>query len=424
MLKLFFEKFSSNKSEIIVFFGGQVITVLLNFVIIKLIAQGGAAVYGEYILITTAAAFAGQLFYGPFQQGFIRQYYEAGNAGNFALYQRLISAFQVAGFLLLVLLGILFIGGSMVLNQPGYLLLIALALLFALTSKFSEFFGGLLNVARKREKNALLQVTERAISAGLLYLLLINSALLTEYIIPVLALPLLFIGMIKAHGFGWQYNSFSFKETLQSPAGKSLIKYSLPFILWGVAIWLQLNGEKWIISGFLSTEDVGYYGLMFSLTNAFIALPANLTNDLFLPLVFKNFSAEDGDKRRGEFYINLGFLVVLGLTGFAVLLFSFAGNFLITALGNASYTKYTDLLPWLALGSGFFYAGQALCSKGLAYNKPEIYLFPKLAAGILSIILYYVFIRFYEMPGIVSAVVITGFIYLVMVFITNRRIRT
>jgi len=159
------------------------------------------------------------------------------------------------------------------------------------------------------------------------------------------------------------------------------------------------------------------------LTNAFIALPANLTNDLFLPLVFKNFSAEDGDKKRGEFYINLGFLVVLGLTGFAVVLFHFAGTFLITALGNATYTKYTDLLPWLALGSGFFYAGQALCSKGLAYNKPEIYLFPKLAAGILSIILYYVFIQFYEMPGIVSAVVITGFIYLVMVFITNRKIR-
>lgn len=422
MVKLFFEKFSANKSEIIVFFGGQIFTVLLNFAIIKLIAQGGAEVYGEYILITTAAAFAGQLFYGPFQQGFIRQYYEAGNAGNLGLYHRLISAFQLTGLILFLLLGGLFLLGSVILSGTGYVTLILLALLFALTSKFSEFFGGLLNVARKREKNAVLQVTERALSLLLLYFLLTYSAMKTEYIIPVLAVPLLIVGLIKARGFGWKYEKFSFRESLNSPAGKSLIRYSLPFILWGVAIWLQLNGEKWVISGFLTTADVGYYGLMFSLTNAFIALPSNLTNDLFLPLIFKNFSVDQGDKKRGEFYIILSFLVVLALTAGTVILFYFAGDFLITVLGNASYTKYSPLLPWLALGSGLFYAGQALCSKGLAYNKPEIYLFPKMFAGVLSIILYYLFIQFYGMTGIIAAVALTGLIYLMMIFIVNRRI--
>ncbi|GMU85780.1 MAG: hypothetical protein AMXMBFR48_10220 [Ignavibacteriales bacterium] len=422
MISLFREKFSANKREISFFFGGQAAGVILSFVLIKLIASAGAVVYGEYILITTLAALTGQLYYGPLQQGFIRSYFETDSTEPGSVYNRLISLFLYSGA---VIFGILAFAAIQIVSLSGqavYSSMILLALWFSISSKFSEFFSGILNAARLRVFNAIIQTSEKLVSVFLVFLLLVYHEMFSDTIIIALSIPLLVAGYIKSRRTGWRFSHKADFSLLKEKPTKDLLAYSLPFALWGAAMWLQLNGEKWVINAFLTAEDVGYYGLMFSLTNAFIAIPSNIINDLFLPLIFKNFSADGGDRKRGEFYIAMSVISVLLLTTAAFLLFTFAGEFLITLLSTAEYTRYSALLPWLAAGSGLFYAGQALCNKGLAHNRPHLYLFPKVISGLVSVILYYYFIQIYGMTGIIAASVITGLLYFFLVLIANRKL--
>jgi O-antigen/teichoic acid export membrane protein len=420
---LLVEKFSANRREIFVFLAGQAAGTALNFVIIKIIAQAGAAVYGEYVLIATAAAFAGQLYYGPFQQGFIRYYYKAGGVADRPAYDRLISSLHSLGVLLFLLpAAFVFIAAGLSGESGPLRGLVLPALVFTLASRFSEFFNGLLNVARKREANALLQTAEKLAGCALLFVLLVDERLTTGNIAAVLAASYLLFGAWKGLAFGWRFPRPDFGAIRGGALSRGLVSYSLPFIAWGVAMWLQLNGEKWVLGALLSTEDVGYYGLMAALTNAFVALPSNVLGELFQPLIFRNFSTEEGDRERGEFYIRTGFRLTLLLALVAAAVFSVAGTPLLSLLGNDTYTGYAGLLPFLAIGSGLFYAGQALCSRGLAFDRPHLYLFPKVLSGVLSILLYFVLIRMYGMSGVAAAVVLAGAAYLALVMFANRKL--
>lgn len=422
MISLFREKFSANKREIVFFFGGQAAGVILSFVLIKLISSAGAAVYGEYILITTLAALTGQLYYGPLQQGFIRSYFETDTAKPGSVYNRLISLFHVSGVVIFGMAAMLAVVVVNLTGQDIYVPMILLALWFAVSSKFSEFFSGILNAARRRVFNAVAQTAEKVVSVLLIYLLILYNEMSAGTVIVMLSLPLLAAGYIKSRRAGWKFSLNIDPGLMKEKLTKELLTYSLPFVIWGAAMWLQLNGEKWVINAFLTPEDVGYYGLMFALTNAFIAIPSNIINDLFLPLIFKNLSAEGGDRKRGEFYIAMSVVSVLLLVAAAFILFTFAGEFLITLLSTSEFTRYSSLLPWLAAGSGLFYAGQALCNKGLAYNRPHLYLYPKVISGILSVILYYYFIQIYGMTGIITASLITGLLYFLLVLLANRKL--
>jgi len=59
-----------------------------------------------------------------------------------------------------------------------------------------------------------------------------------------------------------------------------LFRYMAPFLIWGFSGWLQLNGEKWIINGLLSTYDVGIYAAMMALVNGLVIVPNNIISDL------------------------------------------------------------------------------------------------------------------------------------------------
>ncbi|MDP3831813.1 MAG: hypothetical protein Q8Q47_11115, partial [Ignavibacteriaceae bacterium] len=81
-VRLIKEKFSAqNFSEISWVVIGQILNVLLNFLIIKQLASLGTESYGIYALILTINLLMGSLLYGPATQAFIRFYYHYRDKG-------------------------------------------------------------------------------------------------------------------------------------------------------------------------------------------------------------------------------------------------------------------------------------------------------------------------------------------------------
>ena len=96
---------------------------------------------------------------------------------------------------------------------------------------------------------------------------------------------------------------------------------------------------------------------------------------------------------------------------------------LVRILTNATFAEYHNLLWIIALGLCLFNLGQQLTIKGLSFNQPRIYLWPKILQAVSLFILAYVLAHYFEISGVAWAVCLSSIVYLVAVLAVNRRLR-
>lgn len=417
-------------TEIIWVIIGQTLSVIAGFVLLKILSSLGKEDFGIYALVITITLLLGLTFYGPLQQGFIKFYHtyvSKNQAKIFVGYFNRILFYSSIIFLTIVIIFYLF---SLVFNfnQPSILFLAAGV--FIITFKLNEFFNALLNLLRKRRENALLQGTEKiATICALIFLIYINEFNLINTFLFMILITL-FSAVIKINLFkkyipddnplaDQEFNSIN--KTLK----KQLLVYTAPFLIWGISAWLQMNGEKWIINGYLSTSDVGVYAIMLAIVNGLIMIPSNIIWEFSTPIIFKHFSDPEVQENIiiGKSYIKANTLLVLLITVLATIITFIFGKELILIISNDTYTSFWFLLPLICMAYGFFLIGQAQTTLGLALNLPQKYLIPKISAGILSVVLNFILINSYGITGVVVASMIVGIYYVLYILFVNKSIQ-
>jgi O-antigen/teichoic acid export membrane protein len=419
---------SGSAAELSWVFLGQVLNVGLGFVILKLLSKLGTYDYGIYALVITISSLLALLFYGPLLQGFTRFYYEYLEKNQINIYLKTANKilFSSAGILILITLFVTILSPMMNTGLP-YLFFIFAGILILL-QRTGEFFNGLLNIIRKRKQNSILQGLEKlTLSASLLYILLDNRLDLVTVFISFSIILLVFT-VIKILVFRKNVPLQSPDTALVYPVKKeinrNIITYIIPFIIWGLSGWLQINGEKWIIAEVLSTSQVGIYAIMMSLVGALIAVPGNVLSDFSVPIVYKNY-ADLKDKERirnGYSYIKMNVVLTFLITLTATVVTALAGKEIIILISTPEYSVYWYLLPVLCFGSGLYYTGQSLTILGMAMNQPKRYLLPKISVGLISVIVNLFLISRFGINGAAYSMVITGLFYLIYIYIINRRI--
>lgn len=411
-------------------FAGQAATVILSFVIIKILSGMGPKDYGIYALVITIAVFIGLSFYGPVAQGFIRFYYyylEKSLSRIFTgfIFRILIISSSIFLFLTLVLA---FIKSFFILPEPTMFFLFAG--IYIITSKVSEFFNSVLNLIRKRKENSILQGMEKSFIIIFLVLLMYLKALILTNVFVILASVTLVFAVVKIIVFNKylpleEKRETGFAKSAQSEMRIRMFQYVSPFFIWGFSAWLQLNGEKWIINGLLSTYDVGIYAIMMALVNALVIVPNNIISDFATPIIFQQYSDMDNSEKMntGHHYIRLNMLVIFLLTLFSTIITYFWGRELIILISNKSYTVYWYLLPLLSFGTGMFLTGQAQTVFGLALNQPKKYLMPKVIIGIFAIMLNIILIKYEGINGVAITVLLIGVIYFFYIAFVNKKIK-
>ncbi|NWF49794.1 MAG: hypothetical protein HXY49_04560 [Ignavibacteriaceae bacterium] len=402
----------------------QLTNVVLGFIIIKILSSMGSEDYGIYSLVLTVAALAG-LFYGPLSQAFIKFYYHylgQSLSGLFVLFNYRMLLLSFFSVLLISAAAMIFSWMFGFYSTPVFFLS---AGLFIASLKLSEFFNYALNTIRKRKENSLLQAAEKILSIIVLYHLFSNSVLDVENSLLTLAMVYLFSFFLKITVFNKNIPVESQKDTSRLIEVRAkILKYMMPFILWSIAGWLQMNGERWIINGYLTTADVGIYAMMMSLVNAFVVIPNNVIVEFFTPIIFKQYSNISGIKNivEGFIYIRLTVALIFIITVISTLIMFWFGGRLIILISDESYTVYSNLLPMLTLGSGLFLIGQAFALLGMGLNQPEKYISPKVSIGILSVILNLMLVYLIGVKGVAYTVLIVGIVYLVYIYLVNQRI--
>jgi O-antigen/teichoic acid export membrane protein len=420
---------SDSLTELSWVFTGQLLNVGLGFVILKLLAKLGTNDYGIYALVITISSLLVLIIYGPLIQGFMRFYYHYLELKLLKLYLGFISkiVFSIGAVFLFIAISITAASSLIDFGLPPLFFLFAG--IFILVVRIGEFFNAFLNLIRKRKQNSLLQGGERVFYV-LILLLLVTSGNLNLINVFVTFSIITFAFMIIKYFLAKKYVPIEKPETTQPvPELKkeirlTVITYILPFLIWGTTGWLQINGEKWIIAGLLSTSDVGIYAVMMALVTGFVVVPSTVLAEFTTPIIFQNYSnLNDIPKvKTGYIYIKLNMLLVLLVTILSTIVTAFAADKIIILISSAEYSAYSELLPALCLGAGFYYAGQALTILALALNQPKRYIPPKIITGLFSVGLNFFLISLYGISGAAYAIIISGIFYLIYIIIINKKI--
>jgi len=414
-------------SEIVWVLIGQAINLVFGFGLVKIISTLGTVVFGEYSLLMTVAALLGMIFYGPVTQGFLRYYFHYEKESNATSFVRL-----VYNILIIFSAFILFISVLLTFYMNYYagweIYAFVLFGIFIILLKLTEFFNSFLNLLRKRKENSILQAIEKLIIIGLLVVLLSSNEIslfraLIVYSVVMFSFIIIKFLYLKKFLPARELSSKHLPLIERKKMLSTLLVYVLPFLIWGITGWLQLNSEKWIIAELLSTRDVGIYAVMMSLISAFIIVPNTTIADFATPIIFQKFSnlADDNSVRAGIKNVFISVILSMLILVLSVSVTFILGKQLILLISGPDFTIYYYLLPLLVLGAGLFYIGQTFCFLGLGLNKPKKYLFPKILVGILSPLLNYYFINFWGINGVAYSTLLIGFIYLVHIGLINYR---
>jgi O-antigen/teichoic acid export membrane protein len=404
--------------------------MVLGVVSIKILTSMGLQEYGKYALVISLSALLSSVFYGPVEQGFVRYYYDYAAQG---MARDFIALFYKVSFLsgsIFFVLTLFATAVSFIFGTYKPVLFIAAAGLFVILWATTNPFNSLLNVLRKRKANAIIQIVERAIAITLLYGIFYFDALTALSVLIVLSIATALMIIVKVRFLDecitheWvknQQKTLKYRQEVVNAIGK----FSMPFGIWGMANWLQSNSERWIIAKYLSVSDVGIYAVMMAVATYLIAVPYGVIAQFVTPIIYERFSHPLDALKINEGYGLLKCFVVsvMVLMLFSLLLTAIVGREILLQISNNKFVGYWHILPFLCLGTGFFYIGQALTTQGMLLNVPEKYLFPKIASGVIAVIANILCLKLIGLTGIAVSISVTGFIYMIMIIYVNTKLQ-
>ncbi len=405
---------------------GQFASLFLSLLSIKLTTAIGTTEYGNFILATSIGGLIALSFFGPLEQGFIRYYFEySGTEEDRSAY--------LASILRLIMISaaVLFIAAVVVVTvavlQYGQSLLFwTSAAVLIIISSIANPFNGLLNAMKLRKQISIIQTLEKL---SIVILLFAAGAMI------VMDASTVMICVLSATGIFLAVRIFFFRGqiTVESPGEvkirirkeslKKIAMYSLPFIIWGWLSWFQFNGERWVIKSMVSVSEAGKYGLAASLVNNSIVLVYGVFIQFILPFIYSKFSQTDPNERaKGYSVIKIASVLTVGLfIVFAAFLFA-AGETVVHIISSKDFIISSWFFLILTVGIGFFYVGQTQAILGMALQRPEAYIFPKIISSIVSLAGYIGGCYWFGINGIAYAVCVANAFYLVSVYFVNRKL--
>lgn len=419
-----------NLSEIGWLMSGQLISIALGFVSMKLLSSMGTKEFGKYSLVLTIAAFISAILYGPVEQGFIRFYYDYLNKGKARTYINLFYKFLlIAGLLSFSITIIVIVINSFISateKSSGILIMGLYIIIF--TS--SNIYNSLLNVLRQRKTNTIIQIAEKSLIILFLFFMTLNTKINAINGLFAIFVALVIVIVLKTKVLNTYVpndtitDKHELKET-QKELTRIIATFSLPFAIWGITGWLQSNSERWIIAQYLSTADVGIFSLMAVLANYLIAIPGGIISQFAQPIIYEKISSKNDlqSKQEGYKIFKYFILSLIGIVIFSTLFSTLFGRQMILVVSNKEFIANWQILPILCFGLGLFTIGQALTTEGIIQNVPKVYLVPKIVTGLFAVFSNIFFIIQLGIFGISLSICLTSIFYLLLIVYVNNKIK-
>lgn len=370
---------------------GQVMAVVGALVGVRLLTELLVpAEYGELALGMTVVTLISQVLFWPLRDGATRFYALAVEQGALTSYLTAVRRLIFLAVGIVVLIIALSMTGLLIVGRMQWIALVVASLIFAILSGYSSVLTGIQNAARQRSIAALHQGIEswaRFMVAACMILLLGASSTVAMIgyavaMIPVIGSQLLFfrkINPIRLSAFDSDYG-ISWRN--------QICNYSWPLAAWGILIWAQLSSDRWALKLFSTSQEVGFYAVLFQLGFYPITIATGMAIQFFTPIFYQRAGDTSDGKRKANVRM-MGWR----LTWLALVMAGVA--FLIALLFHApifrffvakEYAVVSYLLPWMILAGGIFAACDTITLTMMSQMETHIMIVPKVVTGLLGVI--------------------------------------
>jgi len=366
--------------------------------------------YGQLALGMTVATFVNTVVLGPLSQGAIRFYAPAREVeslpGYFAAVKRLV--LQASGAL--VLAAIVLCLALAWAGQYRWIGLSVAAICFALLSGYNSTLNGMQNAARQRAVVALhqglLSWGRFLLAAGLVLWLGASSAVaMLGYCLATVLVLLSQRWFFRRTLQAGDVPSDKTDDSQRCPWRAEILGYAWPFATWGLLAWGRLVSDRWALQIFGTTEDVGFYAVLFQLGYYPITILAGLVTQLLGPICFQRAGNASDPRRVRQVYMASWRMTAVALvaTAVAVALAMCLHKEVFRLLVSTEYHSVSKLLSGVVLAAGFFAAAQ-LCSFGpLSRMDSKCLAVPKNVSAAIGILLNLLGAMWLGLAGVIIA---------------------
>ncbi len=405
---------------------GQIAVVLGSLVLVRALTEFlTPAEYGQLALGLTLVALFGQVVFGGLVAGISRYYAIAFEKQDLYGYLAASRRLLFYGTGVAVAIGSVAAFGAASFGYSQWFGIALAATLLAVLVGYNSTLNGIQNAARQRAIVALHSGLNAWLKIGLAVALLLWLG--TSSVTVILG--------FAASAFLVTLSQLVFlRRTIRPlPAGSppprvgdwpaKIWIYSWPFSTWGVFTWMQQVSDRWALGIYGSTQDVGYYAVVFQLGYTPITLILGLAMTFLAPILFHRAGDATSVARNenvAQIIWRITIVALLG-TGAAVLATSFLHHWLFSVLVAAEFRWISYLLPWVILAGGIFAAGQMLSLKLMSEMKARELLFPKIVTALAGVCLNVLGAAVAGVEGVVAAMVAFSMIYLAWIILLARR---
>lgn len=412
---------------------GQVVGAAGNIFAIRILTTLlPPAGYGQLALAMTGAVLAQQLVLGPIGTACVRYFAPAQESGEVGTYARAVAWMFLAGS---VALGIVALGVGAFLfgtSRLNLLPMLGAAALFAWISSAGSMIDGIQNAARQRKLVALHQGAgawlRLAIVVGAArYLTQDANSILWSYsagYAVVIVSQLLFLARtLRRMGSGRARSGHSERTHSTGPMLRSMWTYTWPFSAWGVFTWIQNSSDRWALGAFAGLDQVGLYQSLYQVGYYPISMLTQFLLQVSTPIIFQRAGsgADKGRRMNAEGLNNLLTRVVLGATAVGALASYLGGHRLLALVLAPAYRAHSPLITLLILASGCFAAGQIKILNFMTSLATHRLIAPKVVTALFGAGLIVLGARFRGSYGVASAQLAFSLLYLVWIFLLDRR---
>ena len=411
---------------------GQFLGFIGGFIGIKFLTNlMGPHGYGQLALGLTIAGLFNTYVYGPVANVVIRffsVYRERGQLGSyFSILKKSHRLLAIGGISLALIAG----GTSGYFLGGEWALIILLSCLYGVASGINVSFNSLQNAIRQRKIVALHQGADVWLRIGLsIALLLLFSksgyfALLGYLSGTLLVTISQMIFALKNDTIRKNWSIPAPDDQLEKQAYAEFSSYATSFMIFAVFASFSLYADRWILQGLFGSSAVGLYAAIYQIAASPVSIFFTMVSQLIVPIVFERagsmteISQVESSSKLLRQTILASSIVAAVIT---VVAFLFSEP-LVRILTNGIFAEHHAMLSVIVMGLCLFNLGQQLTIKGLSFNQPRIYLWPKILQAFSLLILGYLLAHYFAITGVAWATCLSSLVYLVAVVTVNRRLR-
>lgn len=408
--------------------GGRAVSIFLIIGSTKFLTSYlSEAAYGQLALYNITAILPSTLFFAPLGQGITRFYPVAKEQQDIQAFHYQYQHIFNAGAKIVLVIGFIAACLCWFAGLRDWSISCILTAGLGIVSSLNTYRYGLQNSMRKRHLALSLEITERVFQQGLaiLFLWLISSN-------PLMVIFAYFIASSVFYAINQHYYLKTFPEIRNKPPEAAsnqysveLLRYSWPFVLFGVFYWAQNASERWILDFMRSSEKVGQYAVLNQIGFQSLTLLYGSISYFLFPILL-NRAGTTRQNRQFEDANNLNnwylwFNILLTLTLAAV--FYVWGPLIIRVLSAEKYVKLAGYLPAMVLAGGLFNFGQAYSNRFMLAFQTKKLLVPKITVSVSAVLLNFAGVYWYGLPGLVAAILCTQVIYLFALVVVWNSLR-